>query len=687
MPSRCLLALLVTGVCLAMHAAEPVAAPPPTAPPPAPRTLVVAMGNPAAADTNPGTAAQPLRSIGAAAALAQPGDTVLVHAGVYRERVTPARGGTAGQPIVYRAAPGEAVVVKGSEPWRDWAPYAPDAPDVFVTTLTGRLHEPVNPYLTGISIGPKDEHRVARPAPADAPLPKTLGQLFVDGQPLVQADAVATVPRQPGTWVVTPDGTQILAHFAFGPGGAPDAAALATHLIELTVRDRLFAPQRRGLTDIEVRGFVFEHCANQGPFPQGGAVSPRSGHRWVIAGNTIRWAATVGLDIGGETWDLKTLAVADEADRQRLSGGPHLITHNTISDNGLCGIAGWNAGGSVISDNVIERNNWQDFAGGYDATWEEWGGIKLHGQPVRIEGNVIRDNEGFGIWLDNGYTGTRVTRNLIVNNRLAGVFVELGVGPCLIDTNIIAYTRPRGLYYSGMGIYTHDASGVTIAHNLILGNAGCGLTMRTTSQRKVGEQLVETSHEVIRNNILWDNSQAAINLPYPNERARANTSDYNLLAGTQEFWQGLSEPWRNLFAVNTFVSSVKPADLTAELAARLTAAQLPRESWPDLQYWPHHPVLSLAHWRLLTQQDTHSKEDPGALKLLLRPRAGTLSVKAAAGWQDLRGPPVAGVDCDFFGVPLIPGEVHAGPFQSLTSADQLLLLFPVLHPPTELPAP
>lgn len=44
-------------------------------------------------DANAGAAPRPLRTISAAALLAQPGNTITVHAGTYRERVTPPRGG------------------------------------------------------------------------------------------------------------------------------------------------------------------------------------------------------------------------------------------------------------------------------------------------------------------------------------------------------------------------------------------------------------------------------------------------------------------------------------------------------------------------------------------------------------------------------------------------------------------
>ncbi len=44
-------------------------------------------------DTNAGSAQEPLRTIQRAADLARPGDTITVHAGTYRERVNPPRGG------------------------------------------------------------------------------------------------------------------------------------------------------------------------------------------------------------------------------------------------------------------------------------------------------------------------------------------------------------------------------------------------------------------------------------------------------------------------------------------------------------------------------------------------------------------------------------------------------------------
>jgi len=72
-------------------------------------------------DGNPGSRSKPFITISAAAAIAQPGDTITVHEGMYRERVNPPRGGASDRKrIVYQAAQGEQVVIKGSEVVKGW---------------------------------------------------------------------------------------------------------------------------------------------------------------------------------------------------------------------------------------------------------------------------------------------------------------------------------------------------------------------------------------------------------------------------------------------------------------------------------------------------------------------------------------------------------------------------------------
>jgi alpha-N-arabinofuranosidase len=72
-------------------------------------------------DANAGSANEPLLTIQRAADLAQPGDTITVYEGVYRERVDPPRGRTSDEKrIVYQAAPGEKVTITGAEIVTGW---------------------------------------------------------------------------------------------------------------------------------------------------------------------------------------------------------------------------------------------------------------------------------------------------------------------------------------------------------------------------------------------------------------------------------------------------------------------------------------------------------------------------------------------------------------------------------------
>lgn len=72
-------------------------------------------------DTNVGSLSAPLRTIQAAADKAMPGDVITVHEGIYRERVVPPRGGESDEKrIIYQAAPGERVVISGSERVKGW---------------------------------------------------------------------------------------------------------------------------------------------------------------------------------------------------------------------------------------------------------------------------------------------------------------------------------------------------------------------------------------------------------------------------------------------------------------------------------------------------------------------------------------------------------------------------------------
>ncbi len=99
---------------------------------------------PSGNDANPGTKLAPLRTIQHAAELAQPGDVITVHAGTYRERINPPRGGTSDRErIVYQVGRGEKVEIKGSEIAKDWVKVQED---VWKMVLPNTFFGGFNPY-------------------------------------------------------------------------------------------------------------------------------------------------------------------------------------------------------------------------------------------------------------------------------------------------------------------------------------------------------------------------------------------------------------------------------------------------------------------------------------------------------------------------------------------------------------
>jgi len=640
------------------------------------QVLRVDQNDPQAADEGNDGSSRPFRTISGAARLAVPGDTISVMPGVYRECIAPEQGGTKEAPITYEAAPGHQVFVRGSDLWHPQWQSVDGHPDVYQAAFSPDLFPASNPYRTAISISSRRLNPVARPfSPSEEKaaawlvgkesgrLPRTLGQLFVDGQPLRESETVAEVQREPGTWIANPEGTGLIVHFF------PSRIPLDQRAVELSVRNQIFAPKVRGLEYITVRGFVFEHAANQGPFPQQGAVSLRSGGHWLVEDNIIRFAKTTGLDAGGETFSLDDLAGEPRPqDRKVIAKSGNIIRGNLITDNGLSGLAAWNCPGIVIKGNRVERNNALGLRPArvdYNVEWEEHAGIKLHNATgALIEGNLVCDNDAHGIWIDNGFTNARITHNTVLNNAGAGIMLELGFGPCLIDRNVTAFTRYYSAYFGGDGIYGHDASGITVAHNLSFANTRYGIFYQRITNRKASGQLVEASNIRLLANLLFDNARGAINLPAEGPRSRGNFSDYNVI--------GRRMPWltSNQGEDNPFTSPV---------AERFRAFKLGDGEKPgDIENWGLIDGMVLADWQKFTGWDKHSVlQNPR--RLIVRPLTAEIEVQLADQAGRLQTPPIDSLAI-FPGEPLPGHESLAGPWPHLGSDNERFFLWPAPNP-------
>ena len=596
------------------------------------------------------------RTIGAAMKAVEKGDVVLVQPGVYREEVRIPVGGLSPEcPTVLRSAVRGAAVVKGSDVWTNAWTNLGKSRNCWTSPIDfSRFAEPTNaPYRRTISVGPRDASRLARPVTnetvtLDTYCPRTLGQVFLDGAEMTEVVTVRELKAAPDTWMVSPDGKSVWLHPA---ETRPEPAKC---LVEWSVRNRCIGAGRRGLRFVTVDGFACEHCANQGPFPQIGAIDIRTGHDWVVEHCTVRHAKTIGISCGSETWAGESIPDVPAENRRLMIAGGNVIRFNTVTDCGVSGIAAWNPNGLRIYGNAVERNN----AGNYgqpERYWDETAGIKIHGAPVVVANNLVRDNDGHGVWFDTGFTNTRCTGNLIVNNRRSGVMFESCFGHALVDNNVIANTRPDGaLYYGGDGIYSHNGSGVTVAHNLIALNYGAGVRFRTIWGKVGGRDYNTTSNRYV-NNVFYANGHGELMVALTNRFSFGTQSSGNLYLVESGWHDGLARlPFRFAnYNVQGGMSNVW------ERCRASGGAQMPFGEWQALG----NPV-DLDCWRKVQGLDLDSRvyRSTDAFALASRELSARFLFPKEA--EDFRVPAIAGISCDFFGqaYPSPGTPVRPGPF-------------------------
>jgi hypothetical protein len=398
-------------------------------------------------DLNAGTPESPFLTIGRAAAVVQPGDTVTVHAGTYREWVKPLRGGKdENSRIVYRAAAGEKVLIKGSEQVTSWVH---QGNGIWMVELPNRFFGDYNPYALNISGGwllyGQWLHR---------------GDVYLDGEAFREQKGLEDVKQREQTWCcqAAASNTTIWANFG--------KANPNTQLTEINVRESVFMPAESGLKYITVDGFHLLHSAENWQPPglavQMGTIGPRMGQHWIIENCTIINARCVGISLGHATG-------VDYADIGAF--GAHIVRNNVIRRCGEAGIAGQKgATRCLIAGNLIEDTNYRKEFGGWETA-----AIKFHESvDTVIRGNLIRrvyyqQYGAFGIWMDWANQGTRITGNIIYDTQTANVFLEMNHGAILVDNNVLV----------GHGVRS-NSEGSVFAHNLLV---DCRFDMGSDTQR------------------------------------------------------------------------------------------------------------------------------------------------------------------------------------------------------------
>ena len=412
-------------------------------------------------DRNEGSTSKPYRTISAAARIARPGDTITVHEGTYRERINPPRGGISDDKrIVYQAAGGKKVIIKGSEVITGWQKVQNDT---WKVTIDNSFFGNFNPYSNLISgdwfNGKGRAHHT--------------GAVYLNGHWLIEAAKLKDVLKPElkdasgsQLWFAQMDSTKTNIWAQFRDVNPNDSQ------VEINVRQTVFYPKKTGINYLTIRGFTMEHAATPWSPPtaeQIGLIGTNWSKGWIIANNDIRYSVCTGITLGkhGDEFDntsansaegyVKTIERGLARGWSKENIGHHIVRNNHISHCEQAGIVG-SLGPvfcTVIDNTIHDIHVRQLFTGA------EMAGIKFHGAiDTLISGNhIYRTNRG--IWLDWMTQGTRVTGNLLHDNGPnSDLFVEVNHGPFLVDNNILL---------SRVGVLV-NSQGCAYVHNLIAGD-------------------------------------------------------------------------------------------------------------------------------------------------------------------------------------------------------------------------
>lgn len=409
-------------------------------------------------DNNEGSLAFPFLTIQKAANLAQPGDVITVHEGIYREEVAPPRGGVSDEiRITYQAAINEHVVISGAEQISNWEHLADD---VWRAVIPNSLWGSFNPF----------EQKIHGDWFNDFDRESHLGAVYIDNEWLMEADSlneVLTTKLSMPLWFAEVGEENTTIWGQFGKRNPNEA------MTEVNVRETVLYPRQTNINYITVCGFeICKGSPNWAPptAEQKGIIGTHWSKGWIIENNNIRFARCTGLSLGkyGDEYDntmndfvehepmksyyIMSVERATKRGWNKETIGGHMVRNNEISYCEQAGIVGsMGASFSQILHNHIHHIHVQKRYGG-----AEMAAIKFHAPiDMLIKDNRIHDT-CLGLWLDWMTQGTRVSCNLFYRNGM-DFYAEVNHGPYVVDNNLFLSGSSRHL--SQGGAFVHNIWG------------------------------------------------------------------------------------------------------------------------------------------------------------------------------------------------------------------------------------
>ncbi len=391
--------------------------------------------SPSSSDANPGTEAQPLRTLSAAVALALTnnsrgiGTKVLIGAGTYRDQILLPADHATTSPLIFEAARPGQTRVSGADVWTGWQPDAG----------TGSYTH-VWPYKWGLVAYPNGwtGNVVLRD------IVRRREMVFVDDVPYTQV--LAKKDLSAGTFLVPEP--EALIYLRAAPGLDLNAAT-----VEVSTRPELLHAGNR--TNLVIRGI---HFLRGNPTVQSGQANIMNSNQVTVENCQFSWSNWDGLNIVTST---------------NLT-----VRGNVMAHNGASGMEGYQLKNSLFENNIMSQNNWRGAQGGFYG-WAVAGAKfgALHDAVFRNQRSEW--NQARGFWFDSDHVRILIDGADWSNNYRDGVFVEANQGPILIRNSTLLNNR------NGAGISVAASSDVTLAHNVIAGNQNSQLQLTGDLTRQV----------------------------------------------------------------------------------------------------------------------------------------------------------------------------------------------------------
>ncbi len=379
--------------------------------------------DPNGSDSNPGTQAQPKKTIQAAVSVAvfnnhnSIGTKVIINAGTYREKVY-FNGTTTALPVTFQAATNGTVIISGSDVWTGWK-------------QSGSSYTHSFPSIGGPCTPPNGW-------PYMPPIVFRREMIFVNGTPLTQV--LSSSQLVVGTFYV--DDTNNVVSI-WPPTGTNMAAAT----VEVAQRSEDFDVS--GATNIVFRGLTFEHSAT---CPNGGnALSINNSNYVLIDTDRFVWNNQTGLGFGTVN------NVLVESSQAYHNGG-----------------SGWGADRGknfTYSNDETSYNNWRN-AQGAAYGWAYDGAKLLALHASDLNGFKSYYNQTGGIWFDTDNADITIENLDSSNNLTYGMFLEADEGPISITGSKLCNNKDNEVSaYSFGALISANAEYVTVRKTLFYNNA------------------------------------------------------------------------------------------------------------------------------------------------------------------------------------------------------------------------